>query len=99
MTAAGIVENYSAQEYPTEKIRKLLDINVMGRLLLSIRTIADSAPLGSWFCALQAQKRMAEGGSIILIGSMSGSASHPDSSDEVTRSMVSSLMLVVDDRL
>ncbi|ORX35438.1 putative d-arabinitol 2-dehydrogenase [Kockovaella imperatae] len=56
VTAAGIVENFIATEYPTEKVRKLLDINVMG----------------SWFCALQAKKRMPEGGSIILIGSMSG---------------------------
>ena len=30
VTAAGIVENFVAHEYPTDKIRKLLDINVMG---------------------------------------------------------------------
>jgi D-arabinitol 2-dehydrogenase len=57
VTAAGIVENYVAHDYPTEKIRKLLDINVMG----------------TWFCALEAAKLMPEGGSMIMIGSMSGS--------------------------
>ncbi|KAL7423653.1 hypothetical protein Q5752_001234 [Cryptotrichosporon argae] len=56
VTAAGIVENFVAHEYPTEKVRKLLDINVMG----------------TWFCALEAAKRMPQGGSITLIGSMSG---------------------------
>ena len=30
ITAAGIVENFVAHEYPTEKVRKLMDINVMG---------------------------------------------------------------------
>lgn len=61
MTAAGIVENFVAHDYPTAKIRKLLDINVMG----------------TWFCALEAAKRMeaAGGGSIVMIGSMSGSVS------------------------
>jgi len=57
VTAAGIVENYVAHDYPTEKIRKLLDVNVMG----------------TWFCALEASKLMPEGGSIVMIGSMSGS--------------------------
>ena len=57
VTAAGIVENYVAHDYPTEKIRKLMDINVMG----------------TWFCALEAAKLMPEGGSIVMIGSMSGS--------------------------
>ncbi|RSH85815.1 uncharacterized protein EHS24_003995 [Apiotrichum porosum] len=57
VTAAGIVHNYTAEEYPTEKIRQLMDINVMG----------------TWFCALEASKLMPNGGSIILIGSMSGS--------------------------
>ncbi|RXK42607.1 d-arabinitol 2-dehydrogenase [Tremella mesenterica] len=57
VTAAGIVENFVAHEYPTEKVRKLLDINVMG----------------TWTCALEGAKLMPEGGSIIMIGSMSGS--------------------------
>lgn len=57
VSAAGIVENYVAHEYPTDKIKKLMDVNVMG----------------SWYCALEAAKRMPEGGSIVLVGSMSGS--------------------------
>ncbi|OCF33268.1 d-arabinitol 2-dehydrogenase [Kwoniella heveanensis CBS 569] len=57
VTAAGIVENYVAHEYPTQKIKKLLDINIMG----------------TWYCALEAAKLMPEGGSITLVGSMSGS--------------------------
>lgn len=57
VTAAGIVENFVAHEYPTEKVRKLLDINVMG----------------TWACALEGAKLMPDGGSIIMIGSMSGS--------------------------
>jgi len=57
VSAAGIVENFVAHEYPTDKVKKLLDINVMG----------------SWYCALEAAKRMPDGGSITLVGSMSGS--------------------------
>ena len=57
VSAAGIVENFVAHEYPSEKVKKLLDVNVMG----------------SWYCALEAAKRMPEGGSITLVGSMSGS--------------------------
>ncbi|GFZ43267.1 D-arabinitol 2-dehydrogenase [ribulose-forming] [Saitozyma sp. JCM 24511] len=56
VTAAGIVENFVAHEYPTEKVKKLMDINVMG----------------TWFCALEAAKLMPNGGAITLIGSMSG---------------------------
>jgi len=56
VSAAGIVENFVAHEYPTAKVKKLLDINVMG----------------SWYCALEAAKRMPDGGSILLVGSMSG---------------------------
>lgn len=59
ITAAGIVENFVAHEYPTEKVRKLMDINVMG----------------TWFCALEGARLMPEGGSIVMIGSMSGSVS------------------------
>jgi NAD(P)-dependent dehydrogenase (short-subunit alcohol dehydrogenase family) len=56
VTAAGIVENYVAHEYPTDRVKKLMDINVMG----------------TWFCALEAAKLMPEGGAITMIGSMSG---------------------------
>lgn len=57
--SAGIVENFPATEYPTDKTRKLVDINIMG----------------SFFTAREAAKRMQKGGSIILIGSMSGMVS------------------------
>lgn len=56
VTAAGIVENFTALEYPMSKIRKLMDINV----------------LGTWSCSLEAAKLMPNGGSIIMVGSMSG---------------------------
>lgn len=61
ITAAGIVENFAAEDYPTERVRKLLDINVMG----------------TWACALAARELMPtpRGGSMIFIGSMSGSVS------------------------
>lgn len=57
VTAAGIVENFPAAEYPTAKVKKLLDINVMG----------------TWFCTREAARLMPDGGSQVLIGSMSGS--------------------------
>ncbi|KAG8964612.1 hypothetical protein FRC03_001576 [Tulasnella sp. 419] len=59
VASAGIVENFPAFDYPTEKIRKLYDINVHG----------------SFFCAREAAKWMVEkkvqGGSIVLVASMS----------------------------
>lgn len=60
VTAAGIVENFSAQDYPSDKFRKLMAINVEG----------------SFYCAREAAKDMMSReapGSIILIGSMSSS--------------------------
>ncbi|BEJ18086.1 hypothetical protein CspHIS471_0703630 [Cutaneotrichosporon sp. HIS471] len=57
VTAAGIVENFPADQYPTERVKKLLDVNVMG----------------TWFCAREAARLMPLGGSQVLIGSMSGS--------------------------
>jgi NAD(P)-dependent dehydrogenase (short-subunit alcohol dehydrogenase family) len=57
VTAAGIVENFPADQYPTDRVRKLLDINVMG----------------TWFCSREAARLMPDGGSQVLIGSMSGS--------------------------
>ncbi|KAM0746880.1 NAD(P)-binding protein [Meredithblackwellia eburnea MCA 4105] len=59
VTAAGIVENFPAVDYPTEKFQKLMNINVSG----------------SFFCAREAAKDMLSReapGSIVLIGSMSG---------------------------
>ncbi|BGP50169.1 hypothetical protein JCM10450v2_006080 [Rhodotorula kratochvilovae] len=61
VTAAGIVENFPATEYPADKFRKLMGINVEG----------------SFYCAREAAKDMMAReapGSIVLIGSMSGAA-------------------------
>ncbi|GAA5938545.1 hypothetical protein JCM3775_002155 [Rhodotorula graminis] len=61
VTAAGIVENFPATEYPADKFRKLMGINVEG----------------SFYCAREAAKDMMRReaqGSIVLIGSMSGAA-------------------------
>ncbi|GAA6033794.1 hypothetical protein JCM8097_000344 [Rhodosporidiobolus ruineniae] len=61
VTAAGIVENFPATEYPAEKMRKLLGINIEG----------------TFYCAREAAKDMMARdapGSIVLIGSMSGTA-------------------------
>lgn len=74
MTAAGIVENFVAHEYPTEKIKKLLDINIMGKSALRYQ-VSPAEKVGTWFCALEAARLMPEGGSITMIGSMSGSVS------------------------
>ncbi|GAA5922686.1 hypothetical protein JCM1841_001105 [Sporobolomyces salmonicolor] len=59
VTAAGIVENFPAEEYPAAKFRKLMAINVEG----------------SFYCAREAAKDMMRRqapGSIVMIGSMSG---------------------------
>jgi len=60
VTSAGIVHNYPATEYPTEKFNQLMSINVNG----------------CFYCAREAAKFMqaaGNGGSIVLVGSMSGS--------------------------
>lgn len=60
VNSAGIVHNYPATEYPTEKMRQLYSINIDG----------------SFFCAREAAKHMLaqeRPGSIVFIGSMSGS--------------------------
>ncbi|KAJ9108919.1 hypothetical protein QFC21_000240 [Naganishia friedmannii] len=56
VNSAGIVENFPAVDYPTDKVKKLIDVNI----------------LGSYFVAREAAKVMTAGASIILIGSMSG---------------------------
>ncbi|BGP09883.1 hypothetical protein NBRC10512v2_005731 [Rhodotorula toruloides] len=61
VTAAGIVENYAAVDYPADRFRKLMGVNVEG----------------SFYCAREAAKDMMKRnakGSIVLIGSMSGAA-------------------------
>lgn len=60
VTAAGIVHNYPAIDYPTEKMRQLYGINIDG----------------TFFCAREVARHMLandQPGSIVLIGSMSGS--------------------------
>lgn len=61
INSAGIVENFPAEQYPTEKYRKLMAINVDG----------------SWFVANEAARRMIaddiKDGSIVLVASMSAS--------------------------
>lgn len=59
VTAAGIVHNYPATEYPTDKYKLVWQVNVDG----------------TYFCAREAAKHMLEQGnegSIVLVGSMSG---------------------------
>ncbi|KDN37043.1 hypothetical protein RSAG8_10396, partial [Rhizoctonia solani AG-8 WAC10335] len=58
VASAGIVENYSAFDYPAHRIRLLYDVNVHG----------------AFFCAREAAKHMIEQGikgSIVLVSSMS----------------------------
>ena len=90
ITAAGIVHNYPATEYPSDKMRLLNSINIDGTLCVALpcavvvglsllsRSHADLCyiALVNSFCAREAAKHMLkteEGGSIVLIGSMSGS--------------------------
>ncbi|KAI0295579.1 hypothetical protein BC826DRAFT_1008610 [Russula brevipes] len=57
VASAGIIENYSALDYPSERIKRLYDVNVHG----------------AFFTAREAAKCMIRqgGGSIILVASMS----------------------------
>lgn len=60
VNSAGIVHNYPALDYPTEKMRQLNGINLDG----------------AFFCAREAARHMIAAdrpGSIVLVGSMSGS--------------------------
>jgi NAD(P)-dependent dehydrogenase (short-subunit alcohol dehydrogenase family) len=60
VASAGICENYSAFDYPTDRVKKIFDINVHG----------------AFFCAREAAKHMMDKkvkGSIIFIASMSAS--------------------------
>ncbi|KAK9474054.1 uncharacterized protein V1510DRAFT_413484 [Dipodascopsis tothii] len=60
LNSAGVVENIPAEDYSYERFKRVIDINLNG----------------SFVCAQLAGKKMIEagtGGSIILVGSMSGS--------------------------
>ncbi|KAJ6502070.1 hypothetical protein C8R45DRAFT_975251 [Mycena sanguinolenta] len=57
VASAGIVENYSAFDYPIDRIKKLYDINVHGAFLTAREAARNMIPQGS--------------GSIVLVASMS----------------------------
>ncbi|KAJ6531246.1 NAD(P)-binding protein [Mycena capillaripes] len=57
VASAGIVENYSALDYPFDRIKKLYDINVHGSFFTAREAARNMIPQG--------------GGSIVLVASMS----------------------------
>ncbi|OBZ65665.1 D-arabinitol 2-dehydrogenase [ribulose-forming] [Grifola frondosa] len=57
VASAGIVENYSAFDYPSDRIKRLYDINVHGAFFTAREAARNMIPQG--------------GGSIVLIASMS----------------------------
>jgi len=57
VASAGIVENYSAFDYPFERIKRLYDINVHGAFFTAREAARNMVPQG--------------GGSIVLVASMS----------------------------
>ncbi|KZT09754.1 NAD(P)-binding protein [Laetiporus sulphureus 93-53] len=57
VASAGIVENYSAFDYPFDRIKRLYDINVHGAFFTAREAARNMIPQG--------------GGSIVLVGSMS----------------------------
>ncbi|KAJ7172063.1 NAD-P-binding protein [Mycena filopes] len=57
VASAGIVENYSAMDYPYERIKRLYDINVHGAFFTAREAARNMIPQG--------------GGSIVLVASMS----------------------------
>lgn len=60
VTSAGFTENFSAIDYPVERVQKLMDVNFMGTYLYATSV------------ARHLMERKAKG-SMVLIGSMSGS--------------------------
>ncbi|KAH7929685.1 NAD-binding protein [Leucogyrophana mollusca] len=59
VASAGIVENYSAFDYPFDRIKRLYDINVHGAFFTAREAARNMIPQG--------------GGSIVLVASMSAS--------------------------
>ncbi|KAL0565628.1 hypothetical protein V5O48_016393 [Marasmius crinis-equi] len=57
VASAGIVENYSAFDYPFDRIKRLYDINVHGAFFTAREAARNMIPLG--------------GGSVVLVASMS----------------------------
>ncbi|KAF3940482.1 hypothetical protein ABW19_dt0206068 [Dactylella cylindrospora] len=62
VTSAGFTENFKAEEYPHDRLQKLWGVNVNGTYLCAVEVAKE------WI------KSKKQGGSIIMIGSMSGSA-------------------------
>ncbi|KAL1744354.1 hypothetical protein HDZ31DRAFT_38863 [Schizophyllum fasciatum] len=62
VASAGIVENYSAFDYPFDRIKRLYDINVHGAFFTAREAARNMIPQG--------------GGSIVLVASMSANVSH-----------------------
>lgn len=56
VNSAGFCENFTAEDYPSDRLKMLNDVNI----------------LGSFYVARESAKRMQPGSSIVLIGSMSG---------------------------
>ncbi|KIK08245.1 hypothetical protein K443DRAFT_128612 [Laccaria amethystina LaAM-08-1] len=61
VASAGIVENYSALDYPADRVKRLYDVNVHGVFFTAREAARHMIPQG--------------GGSIILVSSMSANAS------------------------
>jgi len=66
VACAGLCENWSALEYPADRVRKLMDVNVMG-VLFTAREAAKIMGAGD-----PSNNR---GGSIIVVASMSANVS------------------------
>ncbi|KAL1659502.1 hypothetical protein GGG16DRAFT_124960 [Schizophyllum commune] len=62
VASAGIVENYSAFDYPFDRIKRLYDINVHGAFFTAREAARNMIPQG--------------GGAIVLVASMSANVSH-----------------------
>ncbi|EDR14884.1 uncharacterized protein LACBIDRAFT_306098 [Laccaria bicolor S238N-H82] len=65
VASAGIVENYSALDYPTDRVKRLYDVNVHGVFFTAREAARHMIPQG--------------GGSIILVSSMSANVSSSSS--------------------
>ena len=61
VASAGIVENYSAFDYPFDRIKRLYDINVHGAFFTAREAARNMIPQG--------------GGSVVLVASMSANVS------------------------
>ncbi|KAK6505689.1 hypothetical protein TWF481_007582 [Arthrobotrys musiformis] len=62
VTSAGFTENFKAEEYPHSRMQKLWGVNVDGTYICAVEVAKE------WI------KSKKQGGSIIMVGSMSGSA-------------------------